>query len=461
MEPLLNIPSIAEREIPKEAYKYDSYNGFLYEFSLIKSVKSPITGKMLPEGKYYLGGHGSNDPNKDITVDDGYWQSCKDPEFKLLFSGSEPIFKHKVWGLAPDWDNIKDEENMLLEERNATASEMSWNGNNGFPVHARINRKACKKMADEINKRHDCKWPVRYEDPAEHSDDKISSLQVRAADDITHKDEIKQLINDAGGVVDLDKNPDIDPVVIFEERDPNGKALRVDGNMTTGAIRMKDCLAPHIPTIRIPLKDHKHLSDDEVRHTALILNRRGSKIKKPTVVEDAIKFILGISDNGNKKYNTPFNRKMIKEDYDLSSKQLTRVMDRVKYYIYEEEQAIKNSVLIDYDDAQKGEKVRELEEKYPNTIIFYVSAKVGMKIPAMILKYINDDVNQAKLDDREPYTKIILAVHFAKSKSARDYWRQVGGEWDNLSKRWKLLDTKYELDYKEFALTQDDTKIAS
>ena len=84
-----------------------------------------------------------------------------------------------------------------------------------------------------------------------------------------------------------------------------------------------------------------------------------------------------------------------------------------------------------------------------------------MKIPAMILKYINDDVNQARLDDREPYTKIILAVHFAKSKSARDYWRQDGGEWDNLSKRWKLLDTKYELDYKEFALTQDDTKIAT
>ena len=44
MEPLLNIPSIAERDIPKEAYNYDSYNGFLYEFSLIKSVKSPITG---------------------------------------------------------------------------------------------------------------------------------------------------------------------------------------------------------------------------------------------------------------------------------------------------------------------------------------------------------------------------------------------------------------------------------
>ena len=141
------------------------------------------------------------------------------------------------------------------------------------------------------------------------------------------------MINDAGGVVDLDKNPDIDPVVIFEERDPSGKALRVDGNMTSGAITMKDCLAMFIPTIRIPLKDHKHLSDDEVRHTALMLNRRGSKIKKATMVEDAIKFILGISDYGNKKYNTPFNRKMIREDYDLSSKQVTRVMDGVRMLV--------------------------------------------------------------------------------------------------------------------------------
>ena len=417
---------------------------------------------MLPEGKYYLGGHGSNDPNKDVTVDDGYWQSCKDPEFKLLFSGTEPIFKHKVWGLAPDWDNIKDEENMLLEERNATASEMSWNGNNGFPVHARINRKACKKMVDEIIKRHESKWEVRYEDKKEHDEDKISSLQVRAADDISHKNDIKQLINDAGGVVDLDKNPNIDPIVIFEERDPSGKSLRVDGNMTSGAITMKDCLAMFIPTIRIPLKDHKHLSDDEVRHIALMLNRRGSKIKKATMVEDAIKFILGISDYGNKKYNTPFNRKMIREDYDLDSKQVGRVMDGVHDANYEEKQAEANKVLIDHTEAQKDEKVGELQKKYPNTIIFYVSAKVGMKIPAMILKYIDDDVEEARLDDREPYTKIILAVHFAKSKSARDHWRKKNnGEWANLSSRWELLETKYELDYREFALTQDDTKLAT
>jgi hypothetical protein len=84
-----------------------------------------------------------------------------------------------------------------------------------------------------------------------------------------------------------------------------------------------------------------------------------------------------------------------------------------------------------------------------------------MKIPAMILKYINDDVEEAMLDDREPYTKILLAVHFAKSKSARNYWRKTNGEWDNLSSRWELLETKYELDYTEFALTQDDTKIAT
>ena len=34
--------SIAKKVIPPEAYDYGSYNGFLYSYTLIKDVKSPI-----------------------------------------------------------------------------------------------------------------------------------------------------------------------------------------------------------------------------------------------------------------------------------------------------------------------------------------------------------------------------------------------------------------------------------
>ena len=49
------------------------------------------------------------------------------------------------------------------------------------------------------------------------------------------------------------------------------------------------------------------------------------------------------------------------------------------------------------------------------------------KIPAKILDMVADDIEQAKLDDRDPFKKIILAVHFSKSKALRDEWRKKDG----------------------------------
>ena len=80
--------SIAIKEIPEEAYNYSSYNGFCYEYSLIKDVESPTRPEViLPKGKMYTGAHGSDDLDKNCNVDDGYSESCKDKDFRLLFCG--------------------------------------------------------------------------------------------------------------------------------------------------------------------------------------------------------------------------------------------------------------------------------------------------------------------------------------------------------------------------------------
>ena len=61
--------SIAKKVIPAEAYNYGSYNGFLYSYTLIKDVKSPIKPyNILPKGKCYIGAHGSDKLDEKIAM---------------------------------------------------------------------------------------------------------------------------------------------------------------------------------------------------------------------------------------------------------------------------------------------------------------------------------------------------------------------------------------------------------
>ena len=467
--------SIAIKEIPKEAYIYSSYNGFLYEISLIKDVESPTRpGVILPKGKSYIGAHGSDNPNKNCNVDDGYLESCRDEEFRLLICGTEPVFKLRVWYLVKNWNEAKNEEHRVLKEfgengEGAAKSEMSWNQHNGFPTHRLIDRKACKAMVDEIIKRENCKWGVNYVSPSKYKGKTLERIQVRKKDDAAHKKDIKHRINDNNGVVKLNENPDIDPCVIFEKRADDGRNTLVDGNMTSGAIKQKDCMAQEIPEICVPLKDHEHLTNSEVRHIALSLNRRGKKIKKPTDVEDAIKFLLGITNEGEDeitefdydKYDTKFNREMIKEDYDLNSDQVNKTMDGVKDALFDEEQRKLNMLLPDYTHEEKQARVDELKVTFPEEIIFYASTKNLDKMRAMILAHIDKDMEEAAaaIPEREPYKKVRLVANYSQSKSSRDFWiRKDTGAKAILQRQWDNLDSAYELAFEEIALAVKDNK---
>tara|TARA_Y100000310_G_scaffold210335_1_gene210935 strand:- start:78 stop:1469 length:1392 start_codon:yes stop_codon:yes gene_type:complete len=463
----MNESSIAKKEIPLEAYNYGSYNGFLYSYTLIKDVKSPIKPyNILPKGKCYIGAHGSDKlDEKNCNVDDGYWQSCKSEEFRLLFSGTEPVFEFKVWYLCKNWSEAKNEENRVLKEFDneigAAKSDMSWNQHNGFPTHIQIDREACKEMVTEILKRENCKWKPTYADKSGYTVGKLARIQVRAKDYNEHKKDIRDRINDVQGNVKLEENPNIDPTVILENRHPDGRDQLIDGNMTSGAICDKKCLADFIPEIRIPLKDHEHLTDDEVRHTSNILNRKGKKIKKPIIVEDAIKFILSITKNGEREYDTKFNRRMIKEDYDLSSAQVADVMKGVKDSIFEEKQRKVNMVLPDYNDQDKQDKVDELKKVFPDEIIFYCAVSIADKIPYKILENIDKDVqeSQAEIPKRDPFKKIRIVVHYSQSKSLRDYWiRDDTGGWVTLQKFWKNIKSPYTINYEEMPISVPDTK---
>ena len=459
--------SIAEKEIPSDAYNYESYNGFLYSYNLIKDVEAPTKkGIIIPKGKCYIGAHGSDKLDEiNCNVDDGYKESCKDEDFRLLFCGTEPVFKLKVWYLCKNWSEAKNEENRVLKEFDngigAAKSDMSWNQNNGFPTHKQINRKDCKAIVDEIRKRTNCKWGILYSSKKEYSIEKLARIQVRTKDDKEHKKDIKHRINDKNGVVDLDKNKDIDPTVIFEKRHSDGRDQLIDGNMTSGAICALDCKAQKIPEIRVPLEDHEHLSNDDVRHISNMLNRKGKKIKKSVNVDDAIKFILDITDNGKREYDTKFNRSMIKEDYDLSSDQVNSVMKGVKDSIFKEKERANNMVLPDYTDGDKQDFVDKWKKFLPEEIIFYCAVSIADKIPHKILENIAKDIEEAEaeLPKRDPFKKVRLVVHYSQSKSLRDYWiRKDTGGWAMLEKYWENLNSDYTIDYEEMPLSVEDIK---
>ena len=337
---------------------------------------------------------------------------------------------------------------------------MFFNTHNGFATHSQINHENCRKLVAEIKKREHCKWGWGLEFKSEHTDSKVGSFQIKAKDDYSHRVDVKNRINDKEGITDIKKNPDIDPVVICEERG-DGKDMRIDGNVTNGAILHKDCKAERVPVIRLPVLEHENFSDDELRYVALTLNTSGNKIKKPTNTDDAIKFLYGSSKKGTIPYDTKTIRTALKKDFCFSSAQCTIVMDGVKDMIFAEEQAEVNMMYASYSDEDKIKKCKELKQQYKKTekkdvIVFAASAKMGDKIPARILKEIDEDIEKAKFLQIEPCTKVVIAIHYAQSSVVKKHWTTV--DWPKLSKRFDNLNSSYELTLEEFPLLVPDTK---
>jgi hypothetical protein len=456
---------ISESDILPEALDYDSYNGYTYSYTLTEDTESPTTkGVFLPAGKCYYGAHGSDDQDKNVNVDDGYLQSCRDEDFKLLFSNGVPVFNYKVHGLYPNWTESKDAEHIFLTKNDAAKSNMFFNTHNGFATHSQIDYEKCRELVKEIKRRENCKWGWTLEAKSKHTDSKVGSFQVKSKDDNSHKVDVKNRINDAFGVTDITKNPDIDPIVICEERGIGGKDMRIDGNVTVGAILHKDCKAMDVPVIRLPVPVHLNFSDDELRYVALTLNASGKKIKQPTNIDDAIKYLYGTSKNGTVPYDTKVIRTAIKKDWSFSKAQCTSVMDGVKDMIFAKEQAKVNMMYASYSDEDKTNFCKELKETYKETekrdvIAFAASAKMGDKLPARILKAIDEDIEDSKnpaLIPREPCTKVVMGIHFAQSSVVRNNWRTV--DWPKLSKQFANLNSSYELTYEEFPLLVPDTK---
>ena len=462
--------SIVKKIIPSEAQDFSSYNGFLYVYTLVKDVVSPTNPNIiLKKGMWYLGAHGSDDPNINCNISDGYAESCKNKDFRLLYCGTEPVFELKIFYLCKNWTQAKLEEGrMLLEKIDEIDKGMSFNDKRSLNLVNKneiLDRELCKLLIREVKKREDNKWGINYQPKKKYTKSNYEFLQVKNKDDAEHRKDVKGFINDANGVVRLDKNPNVDPVLVFEGRGENGKDLVVNGNITSGAIRSKDCKAEEVPEIRVPYEDNKHFIEKQIRYIALTLNRRGKKVRRTTDVEAAAKYVVDhIANGGQTTYDTPYNREWIKDDWDLSTEQVKSVMKKVKDALFKDEQSKKNQVLPDYSKEDENTRCDELRETFPNDIIF--SASVGMtdKLPQRILDAYDDEVEiaAAEIPPREPKKKVRMVMNWKQSKSNRDWWiNKKDGGWVTLQRKWNNINSDIDIFYEEMELSVDDKKGAS
>ena len=162
--------------------------------------------------------------------------------------------------------------------------------------------------------------------------------QVRIAEEPAHKVEIQQRIEDAGGNTD-----ECSPIVIYEGR--NGKDVVGDGNHTLNAAKdAKHCSV--VSVIRVPFEVHSKYTNQELHGVSNLLNKKPEIIKKPVDIDDAVKYIVGVSSqgaphdsNGNKAYL---------EACGFTKKQISIILKKAKIEIEKNNLALANTLWIDY-----------------------------------------------------------------------------------------------------------------
>jgi hypothetical protein len=214
----------------------------------------------LDNGKKYLGIHKG-------LVEDFYYNSSKNPEFKEAYTNGKSKFKYEVLEYG-DHSQMSFKEAAILTTADAKSSIDWYNKSNGGAIKQTLRMDLVKQFVDRIQKgdfdSKDSSGDYIKEDKVKIY--KLDRLQVR---DVQYLPELVKSITDK--IEDRMGNTDMcNPILIYEERlEPNtikGKRrdLIGDGNNTIeGVYRSKS--AHTVKVARIPYSVHKDLSNTELR----------------------------------------------------------------------------------------------------------------------------------------------------------------------------------------------------
>ena len=273
---LINKTSIVEVDIPTPPDHYESY---LYLFT------------NLDNGKKYLGIHKG-------LVEDFYYNSSKNPEFKEAYTNGKSKFKYEVLDYG-DHSQMSFREAAILTAADAKSSIDWYNKSNGGAIKQKLRMDVVKKIVAQIqNGDFDCK--DKNGDYIKEDKIKIYKLDRLQVRDVQYLPELVKSVTEK--IEDRMGNTDMcNPILIYEGRlEPNtikGKRrdLIGDGNNTIEAVyRSKS--AHTIKVARVPYDIHKDLSNTELRAIGGLLNPEPEVRKVSSTPSDAVKYIVGVYD---------------------------------------------------------------------------------------------------------------------------------------------------------------------
>lgn len=276
--------NVIKNNTKKETKPYEAY---LYRWTY------------LPTGKVYVGIHKG-------LVSDTYNHSSQCSEFNELFAAEQENFELEILRKG-NWGTMQNAEHKILSEADARNNDMYFNKTNGAPSSKDIDTNRLMLLADEIR----CMTGVMT--PAA-TVVKNTFIQVRAADDYSHKHDIQTAIDEVGGDT---KKLGLQVVLLEEYYQDDEPEYGVDGAAGIGgnhsARGTNDSKhGKKIEVIRVPYEMWEGLDNTEIQFLGMQLN----------VQEGTIKPKVNQSDDFQKMVEDLYYNK----DYDLDGDKIRETL---------------------------------------------------------------------------------------------------------------------------------------
>lgn len=296
----------------------------------------------IPTGKMYYG-VAYNHPIKP------YWHTCEDKEFQKLFSDPNEKWRYEIVNSGTKKAMYAKEKAYLIKN-NATKSDKYWNGNNGITSETEVDYDWIETIIQNIK---DGKYGIVVKSKDEVAGDVFK--QVRGVEFVSGQ--VNMIRDEIDGVMGSTEN--CDPLVYLGDYFHEDNNCGIGGNHThKGFIKSKH--GSEIDIITIPKEDWSRLCEDGIQALGLGLNPRDKIERTPTQIEDAVRYCLGLHENG-KEWWTNDVKKYLKNILNFKPNQISKIKSGVDdKLIKEDRKSINGMVFREY--GEDSEYRYELED---------------------------------------------------------------------------------------------------
>ena len=375
----------------------DEDSGFLYKFT------------NLANQKIYLGIHKGR-------VDDGYWNSSENDEFRGDFGHPDSTWKYEVldYGSYIDMTVV---EHTILKQNKAVKNDKFYNDSNGSPMKKMrtVSRLEIKRLAEEINSNE---YPTVMMDVEELlNKDNCRRLQSRAIDSDENIRDIKTDIDDnAGRTKDMDLW-----VVLVEDRTYQGinkQYWLVGGNHTLQAVKSSKH-GTHVKAKIIPKSVHENFCDSSLKSLSNSLNKRSAP-RDQLKPADAAKELFEMYVDLNQPINDPENDELLK-DYGFNSRQRESVRKQAKVLVDTHDDEMIGKVWINWKTPKYEPILNGMIEDRRDKFTMVLTATSGKFNIGTILSKVRHLEMEALANKRKPKKKLVIFVTHP-NKTSRDKW---------------------------------------